>query len=1043
MPSKSKKSSQKPSKHSKPDYGSNTLSSPSSISSISSPFNPDPYSSEPTEEELLLSLDEPSKKFPFLISQNAFIGRLLENPDAAATDRRGCKIWLSESAMISSSISPGSLVSVSLAPLEKDPSGFPLSSLSNECARHFGFDFAENLADEAGNYFSLATAFPSCKVLKNGVRLSSNLSCMMGCPVSDRIVFVYPVKCQPLTKNWGPSYGHATSSLSLDICRELHLSLISSKNKFTMESTASPPLNMRRGTEKVQVANSNTSSPKTPSLSESKLRSSPSNQDESASENIPDMEEVLGDDSAKKLLQTCIGSWLCSRVLLYGNFVIVPVLSGLCIFQVMSSGRLFANNEIQHLTDNMNCILSPRAPCIEETNHAFSVDQGTKIHLQSPGNAKDILGVDFTKLGGLSEEFASLKDNIIRSVVKGTDARYGFRPMRGVLLHGPPGTGKTSLAISCAHDAGINLFSVNGREIKDQNHGDGVEALLETFDIASQAAPAVVFIDELHAIAPARNDGGEELSQRMVAALLDLMDGINRTDGIFIIAATNKPDSIDPALRRPGRLDKEIEIGVPSPIQRYEILLALLSDVRHSLLDVEIRHLAETTHGFVGADLAALCETAIMVHLQQYVNLEVSCGDSDCESSTTACDIDCQTSTHSCNVCSDGDTDASCNLENTQESKLDAAFSSISEMKNSAENLPRIKVNGTCDVEDDTLRVTFEDFKKAREKAKPSAMREVKLDFPKVGWEDVGGQRVAKTELMQAVLWPQKHKDAIKRIGTHPPSGILLFGPPGCSKTLLARVVACEAGWNFYAVKGPQLYDKWVGESEKNVKSLFQKARATAPSIIFFDEIDGLVTTRGEEGDGVSVGDRVITQLLNELDGVRERVDVTIIAATNRPDKIDPALLRPGRFDRLLYIGLPDEKDREDIFHVHLRQRACSSDVCIEELACLTEGYTGAEIKKICNDAGVAALEEDPTDGVITMDHLRAVIQEVQPSDYEFYEKLSIEFLTRFYSTPYEKYSAHQSRLRKPNQIFSWSLIQSTVRFLYRLPKTILQPDSS
>ncbi|XP_022852373.1 calmodulin-interacting protein 111 isoform X2 [Olea europaea var. sylvestris] len=883
----------------------------------------------------------------------------------------------------------------------------------------------------------------SIQVLKNGVRLSSNLSCTMGCPVPDRIVFVNPVKCQPLTNNWGKSYGPVGSSLSLDICKELHLLLVSSKKNFTMESTASTDLDMLRGTPKFQVRNSKISTPKTPLLLESKLRFPPSNHVESASENILVMEEVLGDAAAKKLLQTCIASWLCSRVFLYGNLVMVPVLSGLCIFQVMGSGRLSASNEIQHLTDNTNHILSPRAPCIEDTNYAFSVDQGTKIHLQLPGNAKDIIGVNFTKLGGLSKEFASLKDNIIRSVVKATDARYGFQPMRGVLLHGPPGTGKTSLALSCAHDAGVNLFSVNGREITDQKRGDGVEALLDIFDIASQAAPAVVFIDELHAIAPARNDGGDELSHRMVAALFDLMDGINRTNGIFIIAATNKPDSIDPALRRPGRLDKEIEIGVPSPMQRYEILLALLSDVRHSLLDEDIRHLAETTHGFVGADLAALCETAIMVHLQQYVNLEVSCGDSDCEASTTACDTDCQTPTHSCNVYSDGDIDASCNLENTQESKSDTAFSSISEMQNSAENLPQIKVNGTCDVEEDNLRVTFEDFKKAREKAKPSAMREVKLDFPKVGWEDVGGQSVAKTELMQTVLWPQKHKDSIKRIGTHPPSGILLFGPPGCSKTLLARVVACEAGWNFYAVKGPQLYDKWVGESEKNVKSLFQKARATAPSIIFFDEIDGLVTTRGEEGDGVSVGDRVITQLLNELDGVRERVDVTIIAATNRPDKIDPALLRPGRFDRLLYIGLPDEKDREDIFRVHLRSRACSSEVCIEELACLTEGYTGAEIKKICNDAGVAALEEDPTDGVITMEHLKAVIQEVQPSDYEFYEKLSTEFLTRFYSTPYEKYLAHQPRSRKPNEISFWSLIQSTVRFLYRLPKTVFQQDSS
>ncbi|KAL1087500.1 hypothetical protein V6Z11_D08G187500 [Gossypium hirsutum] len=277
------------------------------------------------------------------------------------------------------------------------------------------------------------------------------------------------------------------------------------------------------------------------------------------------------------------------------------------------------------------------------------------------------------------------------------------------------------------------------------------------------------------------------------------------------------------------------------------------------------------------------------------------------------------------------------------------------------------------------------------------------LEVPKVNWEDVGGQREIKTQLMEAVEWPQKHQDAFKRIGTRPPTGVLMFGPPGCSKTLMARAVASEAGLNFLAVKGPELFSKWVGESEKAVRSLFAKARANAPSIIFFDEIDSLAVTRGKDNDGVSVSDRVMSQLLVELDGLHQRVDVTVIGATNRPDKIDPALLRPGRFDRLLYVGPPNENDREDIFRIHLSKSPCSSDVSLKELAHLTEGCTGADISLICREAAVIALEESLDAEELTMCHIKTAIRQARPSEIQLYQELSAKFERLVHSSSVEK----------------------------------------
>ncbi|GJN23972.1 hypothetical protein PR202_gb11674 [Eleusine coracana subsp. coracana] len=464
-----------------------------------------------------------------------------------------------------------------------------------------------------------------------------------------------------------------------------------------------------------------------------------------------------------------------------------------------------------------------------------------------------------------------------------------------------------------------------------------------TMQMDARVNNCTIFIDELDAIAPARKDGGEELSLRMWISIVVL----------------------------------NWHAGVPSPGQRLDILHHLLIGVHHSLTGVELESLAQTTHGFVGADLAALCNEAALSALRRYINLK--------ENSTQ------WLNNH----------DTSMDKGNNQESlghlgdQISLLSSSLSELSMSSADFPCTKGSITESSESNdgkVLLVTAEDFEKAKVKVRPSAMREVMLELPKVRWQDVGGQARVKKQLIEAIQWPQKCPEAFERIGIRPPRGLLMIGPPGCSKTLMARAVASEAKLNFLAVKGPELFSKWVGDSEKAVRSLFAKARANAPAILFFDEIDGLAVTRGHENDGTSVADRVLSQLLVEMDGLDQRIGVTVIAATNRPDKIDHALLRPGRFDRLLDVQPPDEGDREDIFRIHTRSMPCSPDVNLNELARLTEGYTGADIKLVCREAAVAALDENFEISDVAIRHFKSAINRIKPSDVKFYQELAAQF---------------------------------------------------
>lgn len=575
------------------------------------------------------------------------------------------------------------------------------------------------------------------------------------------------------------------------------------------------------------------------------------------------------------------------------------------------------------------------------------------------GEVESSTGVTYEDIGGLKDAVQKIRE-MVELPLKHPEVfeRLGIEPPKGVLLYGPPGTGKTLLAKAVANEANAHFIAINGPEIMSKYYGESEERLREVFKEAEENAPAIIFIDEIDSIAPKREDVSGEVEKRVVSQLLTLMDGLKSRGKVIVIAATNRPDAIDPALRRPGRFDREIEVGVPNKEARKEILQihtrgmpiepdfsrtkvekvlknlakskdyaetaplaleeiqnitdperikrtlkqideGLYEEVKSRLVDKLLDELASVTHGFVGADLAALAREAAMVVLRRLI----------------------------------------------KEGKIDFESDVIS-----AEVLEQMKV-------------TKEDFYEALKMVEPSALREVLIDVPNVTWDDVGGLDDVKQKLREMVEWPLNYPNVYRAAGIEPPKGILLYGPPGTGKTLLAKAIANESEANFIAVKGPEILSKWVGESEANIRKIFQRARQAAPTIIFIDEIDAIAPRRGSDTNHVV--DRIVNQLLTEMDGIEKNSGVIVIAATNRPDIIDPALLRPGRFDRMIEVPAPDEKARLEIFKIHTRNMPLADDVDLKRLATLTEGLTGAEIEAIAREAAILAIRRAMASGQV------------------------------------------------------------------------------
>ena len=562
------------------------------------------------------------------------------------------------------------------------------------------------------------------------------------------------------------------------------------------------------------------------------------------------------------------------------------------------------------ITENTELILNPEAVQVKE---------------------EAAVGVTYEDIGGLQDEIKKIRE-MVELPLKHPEIfeRLGVEPPKGVLLHGPPGTGKTLLAKAVANETNSHFIVINGPEIMSKYYGESENNLRKKFEEAEKNAPSIIFIDEIDAIASKREETRGEVERRVVAQMLALMDGLKSRGKVVVIAATNVPNILDPALRRPGRFDRELEIGVPNKDGRLNILKIHTRNMPLAK-DVDLKELAALTHGFVGADLASLAKEAAMIVLRKV--------------------------------------------------------------------LPDLKYENEEAVPKEVLEklmITRNDLRDALKVVRPSALREVFVEVPNVKWEDIGGLENIRQELIEAVEWPLKHPDAFARLGVKPPKGILLYGPPGTGKTMLAKAVANESEANFISIKGPELLSKWVGESEKAVREVFKKARQTAPTIIFFDEIDSLTPRRSASSDS-HVTERVVNQLLTEIDGLETLHDIVIIGATNRPDMLDTALLRPGRFDRIILTPVPDKKSRTEIIKLHTKGMPLKN-VDIDEIAEKTQGYVGADIEAICREAAILALREDMKATEVSTKHFEEALKKVRPSVSkeieQEYEKLQDQFRT-------------------------------------------------
>lgn len=583
----------------------------------------------------------------------------------------------------------------------------------------------------------------------------------------------------------------------------------------------------------------------------------------------------------------------------------------------------------------------PSGPVLitDSTEMIVSEESAKAVQVAKEGGVPSI---SYEDIGGVRNEISRVRE-MIELPLRHPELfkRLGVEAPKGVLLYGPPGTGKTLLAKAVAHETNANFYTIGGPEIMSKYYGESEEKLRNIFKNAEEKAPSIIFIDEIDSIAPKREEVTGEVERRIVAQLLSLMDGMSTRGKVVVIGATNRINAIDPALRRPGRFDREIEIGVPDKEGRLEILQIHTRGMPLDK-DVDLEKIANMSHGFVGADLQSLAKEAAIRALRKV----------------------------------------------------------LPEIDLTAESIPS-----------DTLRkiiVTMDDFTNVLQEMEPSALREVFVEVPNVTWNDIGGLSDVKQELQEAVEWPLKYQSLFTHSDAVPPKGILLYGPPGTGKTLIAKAAAHESEANFISIKGPELLSKWVGESEKGVREVFRKARGAAPCIVFFDEIDAIAPTRGGAGSDSHVTERLISQLLTELDGLEILTNVVIIAATNRPDIIDPALLRPGRFDRLLYVPPPDKESRVHVLKIHTKKKPLADDVKIDVLADQTEGYTGADIAALASAAVMLALREhvakykDPKEAERTkeelkihMSHFEEAMKKIRPlskQEIDMYKNVSEQF---------------------------------------------------